>query len=421
MANPVIREIQTLVLRTTLAMLTLALVVTSAWAATGERVLHNLGSTGDGHTPYSSVVFDTHGNIYGTTYQGGSHNNEGVAFEMTPNGSGGYIEKVIHNFGSGMDAQYPNTLIFDSAGKNLYGTAEYGGSHGFGAVFEMSPDGSGGWTEKVIHNFGSGVDGQYPLVNLIFDSAGNLYSTTSGGGAKDKGTVFEMSPNGSGGWTERVLHSFRGDADGIDPQGVIFDTHGNLFGATTYGGNLNQGTAFELSPDGSGGYTEKVIHNFGHGDDGQTPISGFLMDSAGNFYGATYGGGLHGDGTVYEISPSGGGDYTEKVLHDFGGLDDGANPYADLLFDTKGNLYGTTYGGGTVSCKGGVGCGTLFEMLPNGDGGYDEKVLWNFGDGLDGTAPSANLIFDKSGNLYSTTPTGGSHNNGGTVFEYTPE
>ena len=102
-------------------------------------------------------------------------------------------------------------------------------------------------------------------------------------------------------------------------------------------------------------------------------------------------------------------------------LDDGANPYADLLFDTKGNLYGTTYGGGTVSCKGGVGCGTLFEMLPNGDGGYDEKVLWNFGNGLDGTGPSANLIFDKSGNLYSTTPTGGSHNNGGTVFEYTPE
>ena len=417
MANPLLREIQSLTLRT---ILTLALVVvTCAWATAGERVLHNLDSGSDGRAPYSGVIFDSHGNLYGTTYQGGSHNNEGVAFEMTPNGSGGYDEKVLHNFGSGTDAQYPNTLIFDSHG-NLYGTAEYGGSHGFGAVFEMSPNGSGGWTEKVLHNFGSGLDGQYPLVNLIFDSAGNLYSTTSGGGTKDKGVVFEMSPDGSGGWTERVLHNFRGDADGIDPQAVIFDTHGNLFGATVYGGNRNQGTLFEMSPDGSGGYTEKVIHNFGHGEDGQNPSAGLIMDSAGNFYGVTYGGGSHGLGTAYEVSPSGDGDYPVKVLHNFGEASDGAYPYADLLFDTHGNLYGTTSGGGTVRCSGG-GCGTLFEMSPNGDGGYTERVLHNFGDGQDGTSPSANLIFDAAGNLYSTTPTGGSHNNGGTVFEYTPE
>ncbi len=420
MANPLIREIRTLALRTTLSFTLALFVVTTAWAAAGERVLHNLGSTGDGHAPYSAVVFDADGNIYGTTYQGGSHNNAGVAFEMTPNGSGGYFEKVIHNFGSGSDGQYPNTLIFDSAG-NLYGTAEYGGVNGFGVVFEMSPNGSGGWFEKVIHNFGFGEDGQYPLVNLIFDSAGNLYSTTSGGGTNGKGTVFEMSPNGSGGWTERVLHNFRGDLDGIDPEGVIFDAHGNLFGATVYGGNLNEGTAFEMSPNGGGGYTEKVIHNFGHADDGQSPSSGLIMDSDGNFYGVTYGGGTHALGTVYEISPSGGGDYTERVLHNLGGTDDGANPYANLLFDTSGNLYGTTIAGGTFRCMGSSGCGTLFEMSPNGDGGYIERVLHNFGDGLDGTAPNANLIFDGAGNLYSTTPTGGSHNNGGTVFEYTPE
>jgi uncharacterized repeat protein (TIGR03803 family) len=221
--------------------------------------------------------------------------------------------------------------------------------------------------ERVLHSFGSGPDdGSTPVAGLIFDAAGNLYSTTSGGGTYGPGTVFELTPAG----TETVLYSFGAFGDGVSPYaGLIFDAAGNLYG-TTYGGGAYQcslgagcGTVFELSPNGTGGWTETVLHSFGNGTDGAIPSAGLIFDAAGNLYGTTaYGGdygGYNGDGTVFELSPNGSGGWTETVLHNFhyNGTD-GVSPYAGLIFDAAGNLYGTTREGGTSSY------GTVFEITP---------------------------------------------------------
>jgi uncharacterized repeat protein (TIGR03803 family) len=334
--------------------------------------------------------------------------------------SSGATEKVLHNFGTGdNNGQSPYAgLIFDGSG-NLYGTTVMGGSENGGTVFQMSPNGSGGWTTKVLYSFGiSGTDGQQPYAGLIFDGAGNLYGTTSAGGSEGYGTVFELSPNGSGGWTEVTLHNFGiADTDGIYPYaGLIFDGSGNLYGTTSKGGSKAHGAVFELTPNGSGGWTERVLHNFGIGDnDGQRPFAGLLFDGAGNLYGTTSLGGSEGEGAVFEMTPNGSGGWTERVLHNFGLSDnDGRYSYASLIFDGAGNLYGTTVGGGSE------GDGAVFEMTPNGSGGWTERVLHNFGlSGSDGTGPYAGLIFDGAGNLYGTTEAGGSKG-AGTAFEMTP-
>ena len=162
------------------------------------------------------------------------------------------------------------------------------------------------WNEKVLHNFGSGADGNYPPAGLIRDAAGNLYGTTLYGGAHNYGTVFELSASAGGGWTETVLHSFNNDGtDGWYPQaGLIFDAAGNLYGTTARGGAYTYyGTVFELSPNGSGGWTETVLHSFGNGADGVFPFAGLTFDAAGDLYGTTYLGGTYDEGTVFELTP----------------------------------------------------------------------------------------------------------------------
>ena len=198
----------------------------------------------------------------------------GTVFEMTPKEGGGWTEKVLHNFGNGTDGAYPEAgLIFDAAG-NLYGTTAYGGPHGYGTVFEMTPNGSGGWTEKVLHYFGNGSDGLSPYSGLIFDAVGNLYGMTMGGGSSDNGTVFELTPSEGGNWTEKVLHNFGGynGPNGCFPSsGLIFDAAGNLYGTTTQGGDHGVGIVFEMTPKVGGGWTEKTLHNFGTAWTGNTP------------------------------------------------------------------------------------------------------------------------------------------------------
>ncbi len=259
-------------------------------------------------------------------------------------------------------------MIIDAAG-NLYGTTEYGGDYscggpGCGTVFELMPTEGGGWTEKKLHNFGNGTDGVFPLADLNLDVAGNLYGTTYGGGGLCSygcGTVFELTPNGNGNWTEKVLHSFNDNGtDGDLPYaGLIFDAAGNLYGTTVAGGSSYAGTVFELTPHGNGNWTEKVLHSFSNvGTDGASPFAGLIFDAAGNLYGTTTYGGNH-PGTVFELTPTGGGDWTEKVLHSFSNVGtDGAYPYGGLIFDAAGNLYGTTYLGGTYNY------GTVFEVTP---------------------------------------------------------
>ncbi len=324
-----------------------------------EKVLHSFGNGSDGVNPLSGLIFDAAGNLYGATWLGGVHS-LGTVFELSPAGDGRWTEKTLHSFGNGSDGTQPLvSLIFDTDG-NLYGTTYEGGIHGDGTVFELSPKQGGSWTEKVLHSFGNGTDGSFPLygVSLIFDTAGNLYGTTYEGGIHGLGTVFELMPSGGGDWTEKVLHSFGGGSDGISPYAsLIFDTAGNLYGTTFEGGIHNGGTVFELTPDGGGDWSEKVLHNFGNGADGTTPFAS-LIDAAGNLYGTTTGGGLHGAGTAFELSPQEGGSWTETVLHSFGNSTDGAYPYSGLIFDRAGNLYGTTWEGGIHAA------GTVFEITP---------------------------------------------------------
>ena len=289
-------------------------------------------------------------------------------------------EKVLHSF-NGTDGWSPEAgLIFDAAG-NLYGTTEYGGTggncgaYGCGTVFELTPNGSGGWTETVLYSFcpqTGCTDGANPAAGLIFDAAGNLYGTTEYAGAYNSGTVFELTPNGSGGWTETVLYSFCSQAnctDGYGPlAGLIFDASGNLYGTTRDGGAYGYGTVFELTPTGGGAWTERVLHGFGKGTDGAGPsyYGKLIFDAAGNLYGMTLSGGAYGFGTAFELTPTAGGGWTEQVLYSFNNNGaDGISPFAGLTFDAAGNLYGTTWEGGIYSCGGaGSACGTVFELSP---------------------------------------------------------
>ncbi len=208
------------------------------------------------------------------------------------------------------------------------------------------------------------ADGWIPSAGLIFDAAGNLYGTTGLGGTDGVGTVFELTRAG-GGWTEQVLYNF--GTDGAYPGGgLTFDSAGNLYGTTGEGGIHILGTVFELTPTVGGGWTETVLHNFGSGTDGAYPGAGVTFDAAGNLYGTTQYGGTYnscsgGCGTVFELTPTAGGGWTEQVLLNFNGTG-GANPYAGLIFDGAGNLYGTTQF--TYDNCSGFYCGTVFELMP---------------------------------------------------------
>jgi uncharacterized repeat protein (TIGR03803 family) len=323
---------------------------------------------------------------------------------------------VLYSFG-GKHGNEPNGgLVFDGAG-NLYGTTIEGGTYSDGTVFELTPQASGGWTEKVLHSFGNGTDGIGPRGSLVFDGAGNLYGTTYDGGKYYLygGTVFKLTPKVDGSWKEKVLHSFGNGADGDQPYAnLIFDAAGNLYGTTFVGGTYNGGTVFELTPQAGGGWTESLSYSFGGGTDAAMPYAGLIFDAAGNLYGTTVEGGAYSGGTAFELKPQAGGGWTENLLYSFGKGKDAAAPSAGLIFDASGNIYGTTSEGGTY------GGGTVFELTPQAGGGWKEKVLHSFGNGTDGDRPNANLIFDAAGNLYGATSEGGT-NNDGTVFELTPQ
>jgi uncharacterized repeat protein (TIGR03803 family) len=348
------------------------------------------GGKTDGDYPQGGLAFDSAGNLYGTTYAGGLYG-QGIAYKLSPNSSGGWTYSVIYNFGASFaGGEGPQaTLLVDATG-NLYGSTISGGNtggicaSGCGVVFELSPSSSGTWTGTVLHSF-TGTDGSWPRAPLIFDAVGNLYGTTQYGGDTSAcgnggcGTVFELSPNSTGGWTETVLYSFTGRTDGSLPfySGVIFDAAGNLYGTTAGGGHNSQcnggcGVVFKLSPNGSAGWTETAIHSFtgksGYPDyGGGWPESSLTSDASGNLYGATYWGGKGGgtgDGVVFKLSPNSSGGWDEVVLHAFAGGAGGAFPYhTGVTFGSGGYLHGMTLGGGNLTdCSG--GCGTVYEVMP---------------------------------------------------------
>jgi uncharacterized repeat protein (TIGR03803 family) len=281
--------------------------------------------------------------------------------------------------------------------------------------------------EKVLHDFGNGQDGDWPYAGLIFDGAGNLYGTTTEGGAYGDGTVFQLMPGGDGRWTERILHNFQNNGkDGYWPfAGLVFDAAGNLYGTTTKGGAFNFGTIFQMRPGANGQWSEKVLHNFGGGKDGSGPYSSLIFDAAGNLYGTTYEGGGSGCygigcGTVFLLPPSTGSEWILKVLHRFrDDGKDGHNPFAGVIFDAAGNLYGTTAYGPTYGYFYN-GPGTVFQLAPAANGRWIEKVLYTF-NGPDGFNPYAGLVIDAAGNLYGTTLEGGGSAYDGNIFQLTPD
>ena len=394
-----------------------------AGAANKTKILHEFTGS-DGASPHAGLIFDKAGNLYGTTtYTSGFGYGDGTVFKLTRNSNGSWTETVLYGFTGGVDGHGPTGgLIFDGAG-NLYGTTNGGGDYNNGVVFKLTPASDGSWTESVLYSFPNvGPDGGDPQSSLIFDKAGNLYGTTLDGGSPapaggfQGGTVFKLTPNPDGSWTESVLHDFcslPNCADGSDPQAaLIFDKAGNLYSTLWYGG------VFELSPASDGTWTETLLYNFGG-----PLMAGLISDKTGNLYGAALTGGNStkcapfsptGCGFVFKLTPNPDGSWTESVLHTFEDTPAG-NPFASLIFDACGNLYGTTAFGGPEN--GGV----VYKLSPRPDGTWAYKVLHIF-VGLPALNPYGSLILDKAGHLYGTTQ---SCSSGvvcnGTVFEITAD
>lgn len=384
-----------------------------------EQVLHTFTGGLDGKNP-TAVIFDSAGNLYGATYQGGK-SGSGTVFEMTPIAGGGWSKTVLYNFGpiGHEDGYQPiGALNFDAVG-NLYGTTQNGGGSancpsGCGTVFELTYNGSV-WAETVLHRF-SGLDGQNPTAQLIFDPAGNLYGTTQVGGAFGHGEVFELSPVAGGKWKETILHSFAGGADGAVPAHapLAMDGAGDLFG-TVVGDGLGGGSVFELSFV-SGAWKKTTLHEFvSRQGIGGSAYNSVTLDSEGNLYGTTFQGGAGGvEGGVFELSPSASGIWAYSILHSFranGG--DGVLPNTGVVLDSEGNLYGATQGGG-----GGVG--VVYELTPSVTVPWTETILYTFNGGSDGSEPDTTpLSLDAAGNIYGTT-FGAGITKYGLVYEVTP-
>jgi uncharacterized repeat protein (TIGR03803 family) len=416
-------------LTVTLAIFAVILFVARAWAAPKETVLHSFSGGKDGSQPYAGLISDAAGNLYGTTAFGGypGHVGDGTVFELVPLSDGGWTETVLYSFKhSDVDGHGPYAgLTLDTAG-NLFGTTVAGGGSisSRGAAFELTPQTRGVWAETILYSF-TGKYGRDPQAGLILDASGNLYGTTAAGGVYGQGAVFELTPH-AGGWSPRVLHSFAKDGNqGKGPSAsLIFDAAGNLYG-TTSGGGDGYGAVFELKREEGAPWAEKVLHSF-NGKNGKYPEASLILDGAGNLYGTTEQGGNlsecggFGCGVVFELSPNSGGGWTEKILHNFTGGKDGASSLGGLVFDASGNLYGTAARGGDLSCGyQGAGCGVVFKLVPRSYGGWAEDVLYSFKGGNDGAAPAAGLILDAAGNLYGTTVVGGTSDLG-TVFKIVP-
>jgi hypothetical protein len=431
-----------------------------ASASWKEKVLYSFQGVPDGSLPVGGIVFDSAGNLYGATTEGGSSSCISVAqcgtvYQLAPPAKQGgpWTETVLYVFkgNASQDGASPaGGLVMDSAG-NLYGTTAYGGTGncvllgtlmGCGTVYEMSPPNQKGgkWTETMLYSFPTAKQGYLPNGDLVFDSAGNLYGATQYGGGHGTtcngfyqycGAVFELSPpkTKGGKWTEKVLHGFRSGTDGAAPNGgLVLDGKGNVYGTSFGGGNesgpcgkVGCGTVFELKPPTlkGGAWSEKVLHRF-NAQDGGTPAAGVIFDPKGNLFGTGFGGGPQGNGVVFELEkPSGSGlPWKIAVLHSFSDGNDGANPAAGLTFDDSGYLYGTALGGGTHR-------GVVFRLKPPKSGNsWSLTVLYNLEGSPDGDHPTAGLIFDSNGDLFTTTDWGGTGQSCqagcGTVFEASP-
>ena len=403
----------------------------AAGASTPTTIWSFTGAGGDGQYPSGPVAFDANGAMYGTTELGGT-SSSGTVFRLVPPAvaGGAWTESVLYSFAGGSDGRQPSTgVVFDSTGA-LYGTTYDGGTiNNYGTVFQLTPPAVAGgtWTHNLIYTFQGVYDGQNPGA-VVFRN-GLLYGTTPAGGPASPpcnrigcGTVFQLAPptKNSGSWTKTVLYSFPGNVtDGRSPNvDIVFDSNGALYGTTPAGGTFNYGTVFQLTPPAKANrsWTYKVLHNFTGGSDGGYPLGGLVVGANGALYGtASYSGVANDSGTAFQLTPpaGAGGAWTYSVIHTFAGGNDGATPASTPVFDPQGNLYGTTWGGGSAACY--TGCGTIFKLAPPSRGSaWTETVLFSWPNN-----PQSSIVVFSNGLLYGTTFNLGAANVG-SAFELAP-
>jgi hypothetical protein len=434
---------------TTMALLSLALTSSICAAQAGGqikkpsaafRLLYGFTGAGDGYLPFGGLAFDKNGALYGTNFFGGTVNNScpvgcGTVFQLLPTTNGPWTQNTLHSF-----AGYPSDVghsyahvTFGTKG-NLFGTAGDGGKNlcfadSCGGIFELS-FANGVWQESVIYNFDK-HSGETPYSGMTLYK-GVLYGTTWFGPQKKGnvgyGTVFALTRGTNGQWKHKIVHAFDISTDGYEPYADLFIDnragkccHGNLYGSTQVGGPQGEGNTFKLLPGSDGTWSEKLLYPSG--------TSTLTMDSKGTLYGTIGGGGSSncegGCGTVFKLQVVPGKGWQLSTLYEFQGGNDGYAPDAGLVFDAAGNLYGTTFLGGNDSCQfyQYSGCGTVFQLIPAGNGTWNKTTLYYFTGGDDGEFPSdGTLILDNAGRLYGTTLGGATYGSSGygTVYQITP-
>lgn len=403
-----------------------------AYAQTLTTLYNFSGGVVGGYPTLTAI--DAAGNLYGNTYEGGNTQSGcgdvgcGLVFKLTRRNST-WVETIVYDFlGGSTDGRLPRFGPIFGPDGTLYGTTSEGGNQtcreGCGIVYRLQPSAtfcrsvSCPWNETIVHSFTGGSDGSMPSSGVSFDSAGNLYGTTSAGGYPSGicgslgcGVVYEFTPS-NGSWTENVLYAFQGALDGSYPQfGVVMNSAGDLFGTSyspTDGGS--PGAVYELTPNGSG-YTKSFYYDFPINGSNGALLSGVIIDSAGNLYGGNVSEGPQMGGTVYELSPGvNGANFT--LLYALSGTRATTGVDAPLTMDAAGNLYGTT---GT---EGRSGMGNVFKLTPSG-GSWIYTSLYDFHGGSDGGNPSGSVLLDAQGNIYGACGSGGAEGYG-TVFEITP-
>lgn len=410
--------------RLLLPILLVASIVFAVPAAQAQTftVLHNFTGQQDGGNPETGLTFDSAGNLYGTTNHGGQTQGGscpgygcGIVFKMAKRDGNWLLTPLCTNCLTGSLASSRPAIAPNGV---LYGTTYAGGMYDQGVLYQLQPPAQpprsilSPWNYAWVFSFNRDGNGFNPQGDLIFDQAGNIYGTTQVGGNDFNGVVYELTSSG-GGWNRSVLYAPSGGLGSESFEGgVVFDRSGNLYGVTPNAGQFGLGAVYELSPSGSG-WTEQTIYSFGSlgSMNGSYPEGGLLIDASGNLYGTTNTGGSGGGGTVFELSPSGGG-WSFNLLYSLSGTSN-SGPTDKLAMDAAGKLYGVTYKGGAHQF------GSVFQLTHSG-GNWTYTSLHDFtGSGFDGAFPLCGPTLDASGNVYGTTSEAGSSNEG-IVWQITP-
>ncbi len=410
------------------------------YPAVALSVVHTFTGAADGGHPFAGLISDAAGNFYGSAATGGtgscSYFNTtgcGTIYELKKHNSS-FIFDPLYSFQGGTDGEFPVRPMTQGSNGTFYGTTISGGGQGSclfdgapgcGIVFNTGPNAAPPRTplltfrESVLYRFPGALMGGSPFSTLIFDQSGDIYGTTDSGGTFNAGTVFKLTPSG-GNYTHSIIYNFEGGNDGANPyDGLVSDSAGNFYGTTANGGGSNVcnngcGTVFELSPSG-GGWTERVLYAFQGGNDGLNPNAGVALDAAGNVYGNTWQGGMDGGGTVYELTPNG-SNYNFHLLFTVPGSS--GNAVGRVSLDSAGNLYDPLQGGGAFNV------GQIFKLTRSGSN-WIYSDLHDFAGATDGQTPLGGVGFDSSGNLYGTTTYGAGTGCGGfgcgIVWTITPQ